>query len=139
LLVDVFVALGTLVLAAAAFLEISEGNRSRRLQDFDRDVERVRRLGGGDFLLAMRNLARRWREDPRLGAEVRRMELSYERRAGRFREQMARLRPALVELAELMVREHPEVRDGGPSARVIEIEPAEGNRSARRSPEHPGR
>lgn len=129
MIVDVFVALGTLVLAAAAFLEISEGNRSRPLQDFDRDVERVGRLDGGDFLLAMRNLARRWREEPRLGAEVRRMELSYERRADRFREQMARLRPALVELAELMVREHPEVRDGGPLVGSQEVSGPDSSRS----------
>ena len=71
---EVLVALGTFALAAATFLEISEGTRSRRLQEFDRDVERVGRLGGGDFLLAIQNLTRRWREDPRLGAEVRRME-----------------------------------------------------------------
>lgn len=129
LVLEVLVALGTFALAIAAFLEITEGTRSRRLQEFDREVERIGRLDGGDFLLAMRNLARRWREDPRLGAEVRRMERDYELRACLFRERLAQLRPALVELAELMLRAHPEVRDGGTLVGSQEVSGPDSTRS----------
>ena len=114
LVVNALVALGTLLLAVFAFLEIREGSRSRRAVELESDAQRVLDQEGGIFLRDLRFAVLRWRRNPELEAAMNHMKLRYEERIREFRDEMRKeLNPLLIQFRQDMVSSFPEVDDRG--------------------------
>lgn len=111
---DILVALGTLLLALFAFLEIRAAARVRQASVLDRDVQRLLDQEGGFFLRDLRSAVLRWRRDRMFGAAMERMLRRYEARIREFREETREeLKPALLKLRQDLVAAFPEIDDGG--------------------------
>jgi hypothetical protein len=99
--------------AVTWFLDRRKKASEERRAEFDASVERVVAKDNGEFLLGLRVLLEGWSKDRRLRKAMRAMEQRYEARRQRFIEDMAYQSSSLVQLREVMRRDHPDAEDSG--------------------------
>jgi hypothetical protein len=81
---------------------------------FDRKIERVMQLDGGDFIRDMRHLlVENWLKNPRINPYIREMLVTRRRALTEFLEAIRPLRSAMVSLMDALLEEYSTLREDG--------------------------
>ncbi len=110
---NVLASVGTFTLAFFAYMEIRNSRRERRLANLDREVERVFRSTGLEFLPALGFLVEYWWNDRTIGKQTREMQKHYDEKRDCFKEKAKSLRSEIISLKTNMLEAHPETADNG--------------------------
>lgn len=111
--IEILTAIGTLLLALAAFAEIHNSTKSRQLNQLERDIDQLAQIDEKDFPATARRTFQRWISDPRSRYLIQGMLDDYEARRLLYHQELFELRDDLLNVRRLLVSAHPEIDDAG--------------------------